>query len=152
MPLIARLILGVVGVLAVAVLLAAGLLTSGIGASYVQIEREAAQHETERMVNALEIEARSLGQLLLGWAHWSELYAYVAAPSAAFRAENLQPTVLVPSDLAWVLVIGPDGHVIDAIAAPATKGAAPDLSPLKPPSSPLLQALACGQKRLHTDH
>ncbi|WP_172202032.1 diguanylate cyclase [Niveibacterium sp. COAC-50] len=161
MPLIARLILGVVGVLAVAVLLAARLLTSGIGASYVQIEREAAEHETERLVNALEIEARSLGQLLLGWAHWSELYGYVAAPSAAFRAENLQPTVLVPSDLAWVLVIGPDGHVIDAIAAPATKGAAPDLSPLKSPSSPLLRTLTgpiaadasrCGVARLGAEN
>ena len=75
MSLLVRLILGVVGLIAVAALLASNLLQRGFGASYAQIERDAAQHEMQRLVSALEIEARSLSQLLLGWAHWSELYA-----------------------------------------------------------------------------
>ncbi|MCX9156204.1 diguanylate cyclase [Niveibacterium sp. 24ML] len=157
MPLIARLIIAVVALLAAATLLASGMLQSGIGASYAQIERDAAQREARRLVNALEIEARSLGQLLLGWAHWSEMYAYAGAPTEAFRNENLTPAVLLPSDLAWVLVIAADGRLLDAVAAPSTSSPAPDLGSLQAPANPLFRALTgpikpaeshCGVARL----
>lgn len=140
MSLLARLILGVVGLTALATLLASSLLQSSLGASYAQIERDAAQREMQRLVSALEIEARSLGQLLLGWAHWSEMYAYVASRDSVFRRDNLNPAVLVPSDLAWVLVIAPGGQIVDAVVAPSS-GPAPDLASLQKPGNALMQVL-----------
>ncbi|GAA5175427.1 diguanylate cyclase [Niveibacterium umoris] len=141
MSLLVRLILGVVGLIAVAALLASNLLQRGFGASYAQIERDAAQHEMQRLVSALEIEARSLSQLLLGWAHWSELYAYVGTRDAAFRRDNLSPATLAPSDLDWVLVIGANGELLDAVAAVRPAQGLPDLARLKAPGDPLFAAL-----------
>lgn len=141
MSLLIRLILGVVALVAVGLLASATLLQRGLGASYAAIEREAAAREMQRLVDVLDVEAAALGQLLLGWAHWTDLYMYMGQRDARFREENLTPATLGPSDLAWVLIYDAEGRLVDAIAAGAD-GPPTDLGPLRTAASPLSRVLA----------
>lgn len=117
MTLLARLVIGIVLLFGIGVGVTVMLNERAISASYAELEQEAAHKELARLVKTLDNEVQSLAQLLLGWAHWTALYDHAQRPDATFRAENLSPAVLGPSDLSWVMIIDDQGQLLDAIGA-----------------------------------
>ena len=141
MTLLARLVIGIVLLIGISVGITVMLNERSISASYAELEQEAAHKELARLVKTLDNEVHSLAQLLLGWAHWTALYEYAQQPDPAFRAENLSPEVLGPSDLSWVMIINGDGQLLDAIGADQATNQALAASDLVKPDSALYQAL-----------
>ena len=140
MTLLARLVIGIVLLIGISVGMTVMLNERSISASYAELEQEAAHKELARLVKTLDNEVHSLAQLLLGWAHWTALYEYAQHPDPAFRAENLSPEVLGPSDLSWVMIINGDGQLLDAIGADQATNQALAASDLVKPDSALYQA------------
>lgn len=122
MSLLTRLILGLC-VLAMLMLFASGtVLQQQISSNYEHFERDAANKEMQRLVRAMEMESRLLDQLLLGWAHWSAMYEYTLNLQAEFASENLNRATLGPSDLSWILIMSPQGGIMNLVIAEDLEG------------------------------
>lgn len=81
---------------------------------YARMEREAAERDVERVVNALQSEMDNVGASAADWALWDDAYDYMHGADNDFPQENFTDPVLTQVGLDLVLLVGPDGAVRDA--------------------------------------
>ena len=96
--------------------------------SFLQLEEETAQTNTERVLNTLTNELDQLSGTTADWSYWNDTYEFVQNKNQAYIEDNLQVETIVEIDLNFMIVVDNDGAVVlskfvdleeeDAIEAP----------------------------------
>jgi len=80
--------------------------------SFEDLEREQAQRDMARCVQALRREVQHLNQFCLDWAAKEHICEYVAAPSSAYEERNLVPATFADNNLNLLYLVNAAGKVV----------------------------------------
>jgi signal transduction histidine kinase len=80
--------------------------------SYLQIERQAVEENLQRLANAIQKDAETLGTLCADWAIWDDTYAYVVTQNPEYETSNLGDLTLVDLHLNGLLIFDARGNVV----------------------------------------
>ena len=80
--------------------------------SFSELEREQANRDMRRCVQALDREIHHLDQFCYDWSGWDDTYAYVVTRSADYETSNLVPASFLDNDLNLLYILDSVGRVI----------------------------------------
>ena len=130
MPLQGRLGRRLVGRMAVVMLLLGGaVLTLGqylLNRSFDAFERAAAEDALVRVRAVLQRDSQTLGELLVDYAHWDDIYAFIQTPNDAFMDDNFTASSMRNIRVQAAQVMDLQGRPLTARYATAD-GLAPEL-------------------------
>ncbi len=77
---------------------------------FVELERDSARTDMQRVIRALEREQRALAAQAGDWANWYDLWQYVGGSNPGFAEGNLTEGSFRSAHVDYVAVLGRDGH------------------------------------------
>jgi len=80
--------------------------------NFVTLERDEAQKDVERVVQAIHNEIHHLNALTHDWAAWDDTYKFVQSPFEEYTKGNLNITAFTINSLNLIYIIGLDGKVV----------------------------------------
>ncbi len=80
--------------------------------SFAQLEKDDAQQNTQRAVNALSAYLESLDVLNYNWSAWDDTYAYVETPNQAYTDSNTTDSSFVNAKLNLIFIANKSGDTI----------------------------------------
>ena len=81
----------------------------------MELEKQSNRHYSTLVSQALEHELTRLATVAKDWAYWDELYRFAEQPTDSFRQSNLAPSTLKNMDADLLLILKPDGSVIQQL-------------------------------------
>jgi signal transduction histidine kinase len=77
---------------------------------FVELERDSARTDMQRVVLALEREQQALGALAADWGNWKDLWRYIQDHNADFVRTSLTDSAVRTVKADYMALIGADGH------------------------------------------
>ncbi len=83
-----------------------------ISPSFGELEREEAQQDLQRTVEAISSEVQHLDQRCFDWAAWDDTYQFVETGDAAYIKSNLGRTAVLRDHVDFLVICKPGGEVV----------------------------------------
>ena len=89
---------------------------------FVELERESARTDMQRVVYALEREEQALGAQAADWGNWNDTWKYMHRHFAAYEHDTLTDSAIKTIKADYIALVASDGHMEWNLALDPTSG------------------------------
>ncbi len=79
---------------------------------FVELERESARTDMQRVLYAVEREQQALGAQAADWGNWNDTWNYMRRPFAAYEHDTLTDSALRTLKVDYLALLASDGHIV----------------------------------------
>lgn len=112
MKLTPKVTLLLVGVIAATFAINFVVLNTTVMSSFVQIERDTAERNADRVKKAIDREAEFLKSMATDWAFWTDTHNFVSDQSGDYVEQNLIDTTLIGLNVNTLILFDKEGAVL----------------------------------------